>query len=536
MIFTSKGPKDQPEKDLKPKVDTLKYNPKKEPNKPSDKPTFNPDAKPRNKIKPYTIPPNYKPKNKIEQHTLPPNYKPKNKIERPTLPPNYKPKNKIKPHELAANYKPKNKIQIPENAPKTTPQSNPRRVYSERDVRYWIQQYKHYKNFNKVQNHLRDEGKRVPGISTLKNRIKELIGQEKYKELMKKYPFDDANKIVSQAGIIKTGAPGKILSGPEEFKGVKSKLLYQCGKCNHSWRTGLDRIIHNKSWCPKCGPKSRIDARRGSVREHQNIITQKGGKLIGVIYEDPKEKLFNQRTRFKIECEAGHKFNIRASSLKKGSWCKKCSYEVISEKYRGSFQEIQKIIEKRGGQCLSKPEDYINQHQKLKIQCNKDHIFERRTYNLKRGDWCPVCSQGRFETICRGFFEEMFQNEFPKEKPNWLVNSRGNQMELDGYNKSLGLAFEAQGEQHYRAVAYFNQTLKDLKQRIDDDLTKLELCKQNEVILIQVPYYVHPNKIQRYITTKYERLSNKKMSKITKIDYNKYYDTQDDQKKMDNYL
>lgn len=552
MSFTSKGPKGQPEMDSKPKVVTTKYTPEKEPKKLDDKPTLNPNTKPRNKIEPHTIPSNYKPKNKIEQHTLPPNYKPKNKIERPTLPPNYNPKNKIKPHTLPPNYTPSNKILRPGDSeiqphhlkidhPPQHPSNEIRirkthKIYSENDVKYWIQQYKHYKNFKKVQNHLKDEGKKVPGISTLQNRIKELIGQEKYKELTKKYTFNDAKEIVKQAGINKTGIPGKILSNPEEFKGVKSKLLYQCGKCNHSWETGLDAIIHNKSWCPKCAAKNRVDIQRGSVGDHQKIITRKSGKLIGVIYEDPKEKLFNQRTRFKIECIEGHKFNIKASNLKQGKWCRKCSYKIIGEKHRGSFQDIQKLIEKRGGYYLSKPEDYKNQHQKLKIQCKKEHIFERRPYNLKRGDWCPVCSQGKFEKICRGFFEEMFQDDFPKERPNWLVNSRGNQMELDGYNKTLSLAFEVQGEQHYRAVAHFNQTLKDLEQRIDDDLTKFELCKQNDVILIQIPYYVHPKKIQCYITAKYERLANKKMPEIPKIDYNKFYDTLNDQKKMDNYL
>ena len=72
-----------------------------------------------------------------------------------------------------------------------------------------------------------------------------------------------------------------------------------------------------------------------------------------------------------------------------------------------------------------------------------NHLFERRPTNLKRGDWCPVCSQGKFEKICRGFFEEIFQNNFPKKRPNWLVNSRGNQMELDGYNEELGIAYLA---------------------------------------------------------------------------------------------
>ncbi len=522
MSFTSKGPKGQPEKDSKPKVDTPKYTPEKGQKKLGDKPTTNPNPKPINKIEPHTIPPNYKPKNKIEQHTLPPNYTPRNKI----LPPG---DSEVQPQRLKIDpppQRPLNEIRI----------RNTRKIYSDNDVRYWIQQYKHYKNFKKVQNHLRDEGKKVAGISTIQSRIKELIGQEKYKELTKKYNFSDAKKIVKLTGIIKTGTPGKILSDPEEFKGVKSKLLYQCRKCNHSWKTSLDSIINNKTWCPKCAAKSRVGAQRGSVGEHQNIITQKGGKLIGVIYEDPKEKLFNQKTRLKIECKAGHNFNINAHDLKLGKWCRKCSYEVIGEKHRGSFQDIQKLIEKRGGKCLSKPEDYKNQHQRLKIRCSENHIFESAPTNFIRGDWCPQCSQGKFERLSRKFFEEIFQKEFPKERPNWLVNSRGNQMELDGYNKDLKLAFEAQGEQHYRAVPHFNQTLDDLEQRIKDDLRKLDLCKQNDVTLIQVPYYIPPSKMQQYIINQYESLSNQKLPNIPDIDYNKFYNTKNDQKKMDNYL
>ncbi|MBY9010801.1 MAG: hypothetical protein KGD70_00340 [Candidatus Lokiarchaeota archaeon] len=418
----------------------------------------------------------------------------------------------------------------------TSPKECSRIVYSEIDVRYWIEQYKNYKSFIRVQDHLRDVRKNVPGISTLKNRIKKLIGKEEYKKLVKKYTYNDAKIIVTQIGITKTGKPGKILSNPEELNGVKSKLKIKCGKCNHSWTARLDALLHNNSWCPNCAVKDRVENQRGSVRDHQKIITKKDGKLIKVQYEDTKKKLFNQRARFEIECKNGHRFNINGSNLKQGKWCKECSYRIIGEKNRGSFQPIQKLIEKRGGQCLTKPEEYKNQHQKLKIQCNKDHIFERRPTNLKRGDWCPVCSQGKFEKTCRRFFEEMFQDEFPKDKPKWLVNSRGNQMELDGHNKSLNLAFEAQGEQHYRAVSHFNQTLKDLKHRIEDDSTKLELCKQNNVILIQVPYYVHPNKLQHYITEKFEHLSNKKLPMIPKIDYNKFYNTEDNQKKMDNFL
>ena len=294
--------------------------------------------------------------------------------------------------------------------------------------------------------------------------------------------------------------------------------------------------MHNNSWCPNCAVKDRVENQRGSVREHQKIITKKGGKLIKVQYEDPKKNLFNQRARFEIECKNGHRFNINGSNLKQGKWCKECSYRIIGEKNRGSFQPIQKLIEERGGQCLSKPEEYKNQHQKLKILCSENHIFESAPTNFKRGDWCPICSQGKFERLTRKFFEEIFQKEFPKERPSWLVNSRGNQMELDGYNKDLSLAFEAQGEQHYRAVPHFNQTLNDLEQRTKDDLRKLNLCKQNDVILIQVPYYIPPSKMQHYIINQYESLSKQKLPNIPDIDYNRFYNTKNDQKKMDNYL
>ena len=257
------------------------------------------------------------------------------------------------------------------------------KIYSEKDARYWIQQYKQYKSMERVRNHLREESKKMPSISTMKTRMKQLIGEEKYKELMRKYTFKEVEKLVKTTSIYRTGEPGKILSKPEEFKTVKSKLSYQCGKCNHSWKTSVDSIIHNKTWCPKCGVKSRIDTRRGSVGEHKKIITEKGGKLIKVIYEDPKEKLFNQRTRFEIRCKADHKFTTRAQDLKQGKWCRKCSYEVIGEKLRGSFKDIQNLIEKRGGKCLSKPEDYKNQHQNLKIQCSENHIFESAPTNFK---------------------------------------------------------------------------------------------------------------------------------------------------------
>jgi hypothetical protein len=62
-------------------------------------------------------------------------------------------------------------------------------------------------------------------------------------------------------------------------------------------------------------------------------------------------------------------------------------------------------------------------------------------------------------------------------------------MELDGFSESLGIAFEYQGIQHF-SVGFFGG---DVEQRMADDLRKVELCRENRVILMHLTYEVDPS-------------------------------------------
>ena len=108
------------------------------------------------------------------------------------------------------------------------------------------------------------------------------------------------------------------------------------------------------------------------------------------------------------------------------------------------------------------------------------------------GHWCPTCSSGISERICRALLERTTGVPFPKTRPSWLKNNRGRQMELDGYAQSLELAFEYQGYQHYKPIPFLESNLERLKQRQQDDKRKHQLCLQHGVTLFEIPYYGFP--------------------------------------------
>jgi len=127
-------------------------------------------------------------------------------------------------------------------------------------------------------------------------------------------------------------------------------------------------------------------------------------------------------------------------------------------------------------------------------------LFENNYAHVKSGQWCPICAAGLNERICRAIFEKLFLQKFSKERPKWLVGIRGFRLELDGYCREVGLAFEYQGEQHYKEIKHFYRNkINGLDARIDSDKLKREMCKLNKVALIEIPFSVKPKDMRDYI-------------------------------------
>ena len=210
----------------------------------------------------------------------------------------------------------------------------------------------------------------------------------------------------------------------------------------------------------------------------------------------------NKRTKLLWRCSEGHEWETKPDTVQGGSWCPDCG-----GKKRLTIRHMQTWAKKRGGVCVSTV--YSDAHTKLRWRCQEGHEWEAAPSPVKLGGWCPTCSQGNSERIVRDICKQMFGKPFPKAKPTWLINARGNLMELDGYCSKLSLAFEYQGIQHYEVTKFSRRSpmRRTLTQQKRDDARKRRLCRANGVHLIAIPYTVELDDVPAYIFTAVKDLS-----------------------------
>lgn len=118
-----------------------------------------------------------------------------------------------------------------------------------------------------------------------------------------------------------------------------------------------------------------------------------------------------------------------------------------------------------------------------------------------RQDPSPAVGCSRGEEACRVHMEKRFGVPFAKARPSFMRNPvTGENLELDVYNEELAIAVEYNGRQHYEFNSHFHNGSNDRFQNQQyRDLIKKQLCEQNGVRLVIVPYSVPIDQIGSYI-------------------------------------
>lgn len=248
-----------------------------------------------------------------------------------------------------------------------------------------------------------------------------------------------------------------------------------------------------------------------NITDMQKLAKKRGGKCLSDKYTSIYDKLL-------WKCEHNHTWEASANNVKNNhTWCPYCN-----KSRPVSIEDIKILAKERGGICLS--EQYINNSTKMEFKCKYGHIWESTANNIKGGKWCPVCSKNYFrEEKCRYILENLLDKKFTKRR-----NILSNNFELDGYCENLNLAFEYQGEQHYKKINMFKDTDEDLIKRKHHDKIKFDECERLNITLIIIPYTkaANDNTLLKFIVDELNKNNIKYDDNILKnFEFNTFYNT-----------
>ena len=161
-----------------------------------------------------------------------------------------------------------------------------------------------------------------------------------------------------------------------------------------------------------------------------------------------------------------------------GTWCISCAGKKLK-----TYEEARAEVESRGGTLLSGT--YPGANGKLDLLCANGHFFRKSLSKItNHHQWCPACGGSREEAQARHYLEYFLGLQFEvRRKPQWLKEETGLALELDGLNGDQRIAFEYQGEHHYRQLAHFEKTVEEVQQR---DAMKVAAAAARGYLLIVV--------------------------------------------------
>ena len=138
-----------------------------------------------------------------------------------------------------------------------------------------------------------------------------------------------------------------------------------------------------------------------------------------------------------------------------------------------------------------------------RLKLNQNRKGERRD-KLQYSNYSENSNKGesKGETECKRVLEKIFNKPFNKVRPDFLrnqVTGNTNNLEIDCFNNELKIGLEYNGRQHYDFIPFFHRNKETFyNQKYRDELKRIK-CRDNGILLIEVPYTIKIEDIEKYI-------------------------------------
>jgi hypothetical protein len=273
-------------------------------------------------------------------------------------------------------------------------------------------------------------------------------------------------------------------------------VALRCDRCKGTWKRPAARVrsmaINSYGGCPHCSRTKAVTQKQAERRYSERGLTLLGTYL-------------NNRTKVNTRCTTcGYRWKTRPHDIfSDNGGCPKCQYRKVSEKRRVPQSRVAQRLRKIGVSIIGEYYGISYDTTLVCRACGTEWISS--CHEVLRGHrLCPDCfptgNGGSIEEErVRLIFERLTGWKFPRSSPTWLRGRGTRSLQLDGYNKEHGVAFEYQGFLHYQNC----YGSKRLAQSRRSDNRKRCLARYYGVVLIRVPYW--KRNVEDFIRSRLEK-------------------------------
>ena len=331
----------------------------------------------------------------------------------------------------------------------------------------------------------------------------------------------------------------------KEYKNNKTKMKIRCDK-GHVYYSHFNNF-KNVCRCPECKKIKHTESQKFTYKEVKEFIESIGYTLLEDTY-------IKGTIKMKMICDHGHEIKMTFKSLRRGYRCPKCGKIHMAEKRKFTYEYVKEYIESQGYELLSN--NYKNSRIKLKMKCDKGHVFEMCFHNFKNENQrCSVCryeksaksNSNSYEYVkeyIESYGYKLLSYDYKNNREKLLLkcnknhvyeaafttfkqgyrcphcnNSRGeneivkflksnnieykiqykfddcklhHMLPFDFYLPEHNICIEYDGVQHYKPIEHFGGMDGFIDTKIRDTI-KTVYCENNNIKLLRIPYWEFDN-------------------------------------------
>lgn len=281
-----------------------------------------------------------------------------------------------------------------------------------------------------------------------------------------------------------------LLSKKEEIKNIDQYLKFRCGECGKEYSTTWHIFLRNDDHiCNFCFKRKRARGETNTNHKDTNKFHMEAQKRGLIILDDCNIKY---HSRILVQDTNGYRSLMAPNSIMRGS-----SFERFSVRNPYTIDNIRIFAFNKGWDCIVYNQEYKGDKIPLKFMCACGNDFYVDINHFVDGKYqCNECRLRQSSIAAKVEFW-LNQNHIVYSKEKKFDDCKNKKpLPFDFYLDDFNACIEVDGVGHYRPVAFGGrkEEAQDIyEQRVQNDLIKTEYCKNNNIPLLRLPFWIIEN-------------------------------------------